>query len=105
MKHQLKMPDLSTTSSPIKVVRWLVEVGWPVERGQPVLEVETDKATIEVEATVSGRLLEQAAGVGTELLAGDVVGIIESEASLTATVMQTESREESTLKTYSPQFL
>jgi TPP-dependent pyruvate/acetoin dehydrogenase alpha subunit len=105
MKHQLKMPDLSTTSSPIKIVRWLIEVGWPVERGQPVLEVETDKATMEVEATVSGRLLEQAAGVGTELLAGEVVGIIESEASVTATVTQTESPEESTLKTYSPQFL
>jgi TPP-dependent pyruvate/acetoin dehydrogenase alpha subunit len=105
MKHQLIMPDLSTTSSPIKIVRWLVEVGWPVERGQAVLEVETDKATMEVEATVSGRLLEQRAGVGAELLAGDVVGVIDTEKNVPGTVIQTESRERSTLRTYSPDFL
>ena len=54
MKFELKMPDLSTTGSPIKVVRWLVAVGEFVERGQAVLEVETDKATMEVEALNSG---------------------------------------------------
>jgi hypothetical protein len=33
MNFELKMPDLSTTGSPIKVVRWLVAVGESVERG------------------------------------------------------------------------
>ena len=50
MKFELKMPDLSATDSPIKVLRWLVDVGELVDRGQPILEVETDKATMEVEA-------------------------------------------------------
>jgi pyruvate/2-oxoglutarate dehydrogenase complex dihydrolipoamide acyltransferase (E2) component len=62
---ELKMPDLSTTGSPIKVVRWLVAVGEFVERGQAVLDVETDKATMEVEALNSGTLLQQIVQAGS----------------------------------------
>jgi TPP-dependent pyruvate/acetoin dehydrogenase alpha subunit len=72
----LRMPDLSTTGSPIKVVRWLVAVGDPVERGQAVLEVETDKATMEVEALSSGTLVQQVVAVGIEASAGDVLAVI-----------------------------
>ena len=72
----LKMPDLSTTGSPIKVTRWLVEVGDFVERGQAVVEVETDKATMEVEALGFGILLQQLVPVGGEASAGDVLAVI-----------------------------
>jgi TPP-dependent pyruvate/acetoin dehydrogenase alpha subunit len=72
----LRMPDLSTTGSPIKVVRWLVAVGDPVERGQAVLEVETDKAAMEVEALSSGTLVQQLVAVGMEASAGDVLAVI-----------------------------
>ena len=72
----LKMPDLSTTGSPIKVIRWLVEVGDFVERGQAVVEVETDKATMEVEALGFGTLLQQLVPVGGEASAGDVLAVI-----------------------------
>jgi TPP-dependent pyruvate/acetoin dehydrogenase alpha subunit len=72
----LKMPDLSTTGSPIKVVRWLVSVGDFVERGQAVLEVETDKATMEVEALSSGKLLQQLVPVGDEACAGEVLAVM-----------------------------
>jgi hypothetical protein len=37
MNFELKMPDLSTTDSPMKVVGWLIAVGESVERGQAVL--------------------------------------------------------------------
>ena len=72
----LKMPDLSTTGSPIKVIRWLVEEGDFVERGQAVVEVETDKATMEVEALGSGTLLKQLVPVGSEASAGEVLAVI-----------------------------
>jgi TPP-dependent pyruvate/acetoin dehydrogenase alpha subunit len=72
----LKMPDLSTTGSPIKVTRWLVEVGDFIERGQAVVEVETDKATMEVEALGFGTLLRQLVPVGGEASAGDVLAVI-----------------------------
>ena len=48
MKFEMRMPDLATTDSPVKVLNWLVEIGAPVKRGQAVVEVETDKATMEV---------------------------------------------------------
>jgi TPP-dependent pyruvate/acetoin dehydrogenase alpha subunit len=72
----LKMPDLSTTGSPIKVTRWLVEVGDFVERGQAVVEVETDKATMEVEALGVGTLLQQLVPAGGEALAGEAIAVI-----------------------------
>src|SRR3984893_12768916 len=90
MNFELKMPDLSTTGSPIKVLRWLVAVGEFVERGQAVLDVETDKATMEVEALNSGKLLEQLVPAGQEACAGEVLAII-GEASAQSTTRTGES--------------
>jgi TPP-dependent pyruvate/acetoin dehydrogenase alpha subunit len=81
MKFELKMPDLSTTGSPIKVLHWLVAVGEFVERGQAVLDIETDKATMEVEALKSGTLLEQRVPAGQEVCAGEVLAILGTEAA------------------------
>ena len=89
MKFELKMPDLSTTGSPMKIVRWLVAVGDPVERGQAVLEVETDKATMEVEALNAGHLLQQLLPVGQDASAGEVIAIIGSAEYLTVTANST----------------
>ena len=75
MNFELKMPDLSTTGSPIKIVRWLVAVGESVERGQAVLDVETDKATMEVEALNSGMLVQQIVQAGQEASAGDLLAL------------------------------
>jgi pyruvate dehydrogenase E1 component alpha subunit len=91
MTFELKMPDLSTTGSPIKVLRWLVAVGEFVERGQAVLDVETDKATMEVEALNSGKLLEQLIPAGQEASAGEVLAII-GESSVQSTARTGESR-------------
>lgn len=57
MEIKMKMPDLSTTEgSDIAILQWLAEVGDKVERGQVILEVETDKAVQEIEAIASGTL-------------------------------------------------
>jgi len=56
MRLEMKMPDLATNESEIRIVRWLVEPGQEVQRGQPLLEVETDKATMEVESAGVPRL-------------------------------------------------
>ena len=81
MEVAMKMPDLATTGSPIKVVRWLVDVGHQVERGGALLEVETDKAVMVVESVVTGRLRSIAAGAaaGEEVSAGQTIAMIETE--------------------------
>jgi len=78
MKFEMKMPDLATTDSPIKVLKWLKEPGQPVKRGEIVLEVETDKAAMEVEATVDGIWVETRAEAGAEVGSGEVIAIIET---------------------------
>jgi pyruvate dehydrogenase E2 component (dihydrolipoamide acetyltransferase) len=50
------MPKLGLTMEEGTIVRWLRKEGDPVEKGEILFEVETDKATIEVEATASGTL-------------------------------------------------
>lgn len=76
------MPQLGESIVEATVARWLVAVGTKVERGQPIAEVETDKATNEIPAPAAGIIGEilVAEGVtvkvGTELLryAGAVAG-------------------------------
>src|ERR1700726_1818243 len=79
MKFEMKMPDLSTTDSVVKILNWLAEIGSPVRRGQAVIEVETDKATMEVEATVNGTLLEKKCEPSAQVDVGEVIAIIEIE--------------------------
>jgi pyruvate dehydrogenase E2 component (dihydrolipoamide acetyltransferase) len=50
------LPQLSISMEEGKVVRWLVEDGQAVSAGQPLVEIETDKATMEVEAPADGQV-------------------------------------------------
>ena len=81
MRFEMKMPDLATTESEIRVLRWMIEPGQQVQRGQPLLEVETDKATMEVESVVTGVLREVRAGVDTAVSVGDVIAVLEIAAA------------------------
>jgi pyruvate dehydrogenase E2 component (dihydrolipoamide acetyltransferase) len=80
MPVELRMPDLATTDSAITVTRWLVGVGQAVARGQPMLEVETDKAAMEVEAYLDGTLSEILAQPGDTVEAGQVIARLAIEA-------------------------
>ncbi len=58
MTHTIIMPDLGQTTGEAKVLRWLKKPGDRVQKGEPLLEVETDKVTMEVEAYTTGYLRE-----------------------------------------------
>jgi pyruvate dehydrogenase E2 component (dihydrolipoamide acetyltransferase) len=79
MDVEIKMPDLATTGSSIRVVRWLVEVGQRVQRGQPLLEVETDKAVMQVESIVTGLVGSISAGAGDEVETGETIAILQTD--------------------------
>ncbi|HUP00740.1 MAG TPA: biotin/lipoyl-containing protein, partial [Gemmatimonadota bacterium] len=57
---------------------WLVEAGARVEKDQPILELETDKATVEVAAETAG-VVEILVQAGETVRVGDVVGRIVAE--------------------------
>jgi len=78
MDYELKMPDLSTTGDDVDIVRWLANVGDDVTRGQAVLEIETDKAVMEVESPVDGVLRECIAQPETSVGIGEIIATIET---------------------------
>ncbi len=73
MEFAMRMPDLGTVDDTIKVVKWLAEVGQPIRRGQPLVEVETDKSIMELESTVTGTLEIINVSAGGEAAAGQVI--------------------------------
>jgi pyruvate/2-oxoglutarate dehydrogenase complex dihydrolipoamide acyltransferase (E2) component len=78
MEVKMKMPDLATTEgTELGIGRWLIEVGQTVKRGQPLLEVETDKALQEVESIVSGVLKCIHVQPGTKVAAGTIIATIQ----------------------------
>jgi len=76
MARPVRMPPLGATSDELQIVQWLKEVGSVVEQGEPLLEVETDKATLEVEAAVAGTLLSVLHGPGETVSVGEVLAYI-----------------------------
>jgi pyruvate dehydrogenase E2 component (dihydrolipoamide acetyltransferase) len=70
------MPDLATTASEVTLIRWLVEVGQPVRLGEPLLEVETDKTSMEVESVAAGILSAVRAQPGDKVAVGQVIAVI-----------------------------
>ena len=74
---QMKMPDLATTGSDIRVIRWLVQPGQAILRGQPLLEIETDKGISQVEAIASGTLKEARVLPNSMVAVGQVIAVLE----------------------------
>ena len=70
------VPRLGVTVKSVTIVDWLVDDGEPVEAGQPLVTVATDKTEVEIEATASG-ILHQAAAVEDEKPVGATIGSID----------------------------
>ena len=66
MATQILMPALSPTMTEGKLARWLKKVGDEVRAGEVIAEIETDKATMEVEAVDEGRLAQILVEAGAE---------------------------------------
>src|SRR5215472_3476554 len=66
MSTQILMPALSPTMTEGKLAKWLKAKGEVVKAGDVIAEIETDKATMEVEAVDEGRLAEILVPEGTE---------------------------------------
>ena len=76
MRHVIIMPDLGQTTSEAKIVSWLKKPGEKLAMGEPLLEVETDKATMDVEAYVGGFLRKKLANEGDMVAASNPVAIL-----------------------------
>ena len=73
MANIIEMPKLSDTMTVGTLVKWLKKEGDAVKTGDMLAEVETDKATMEVESVVSGVLAEVRAGVNDAVSVGQLI--------------------------------
>ena len=76
MAHEVIMPALGMAQDTGLIVSWLKKPGDAVKAGDPIMEVETDKATMEVEAQADGYLTDIRAAAGDDVPVGDVVALI-----------------------------
>ncbi len=76
MVVEVIMPKMGETAEKGKIVKWLKKEGEKVEKGEPLLEIETEKTTIEVEARASGILRKVLAKEGEELPIATVIAYI-----------------------------
>ena len=77
------MPQLGMNQDSAVIVAWLKSTGDAIAAGDPICEVETDKATVEVEAVADGFLSGIAAPEGSDVPVGDVIAVIvETEADV-----------------------
>jgi pyruvate dehydrogenase E2 component (dihydrolipoamide acetyltransferase) len=70
------MPALGMAQETGKVLRWLKAEGDEVTRGEPLMEVETDKVTVEIEAPTDGLLAGLRAAEGADVPVGEAVAVI-----------------------------
>ncbi len=77
MPTPIKLPNLGAEASEATIESWLVAVGDMVAAGDPVVAIETEKATVEIESPVSGTLVEITVAAGGVAPVGGTLGLVE----------------------------
>ena len=78
MAIEIKVPSLGESVSTATVARWIRKAGDTVAADEPIVELETDKVTVEVGAPAAGVLSALSVAEGDEVEAGALLGIIEA---------------------------
>lgn len=78
-RYEFKLPDIGEGIAEAEIVAWHVKVGDNVAEDQQLADMMTDKATVEMESPVAGKVLEVAGEVGDMIPIGSVLVVIETE--------------------------
>ena len=76
MAFELQLPDIGEGLTEAEIVEWLAAPGDTIEVNDPLVEVETDKAVVEIPSPSAGVLLHQGATAGTVLAVGQLLAVI-----------------------------
>src|SRR5581483_4548956 len=76
MATNVILPALGMSQDTGKIVHWLKAEGEQVAQGEPLVEIETDKATVEIEAPASGVLMSVTASDGEDVPVGQVIAVV-----------------------------
>src|SRR5687768_2210440 len=78
-RYEFKLPDIGEGIAEAEIVAWHVKVGDRVEEDQQLADMMTDKATVEMETPVAGKVVELAGEVGDQIPIGSVLAVIETD--------------------------
>ena len=99
----VQMPRLSDSMETGKILRWLKKEGEEVKKGEPLVEIESDKANIEVEAYASGKLSKIVVPEGESAPIGAVIAEIGGDGGATQKAEKTAGPKEKAEKPAEPQ--
>ena len=99
MVREFELPDVGEGVAEGEIVEWLVEEGDPVEEDQPVAEVETDKAVVEVPSPVNGSVQEIHADAGEMVPVGTVIITFAEEGDAESDTAATSAEEPAEMRT------
>jgi 2-oxoisovalerate dehydrogenase E2 component (dihydrolipoyl transacylase) len=78
-RFEFKLPDIGEGIAEAEIVAWHVKVGDTIAEDQQIADMMTDKATVEMESPVAGKVIELAGEVGDQVPIGSVLAVIETE--------------------------
>ncbi len=78
-RYEFKLPDIGEGIAEAEIVAWHVKVGDTVKEDQQLADMMTDKATVEMESPVAGKVVEVAGEVGDQIPIGSVLVVFETE--------------------------
>jgi 2-oxoisovalerate dehydrogenase E2 component (dihydrolipoyl transacylase) len=78
-RYEFKLPDIGEGIAEAEIVAWHVKVGDMVAEDQQLADMMTDKATVEMESPVAGKVVEVAGEVGDQIPIGSVLVVFETE--------------------------
>ena len=93
-RYEFKLPDIGEGIAEAEIVAWHVKVGDTIAEDQQIADMMTDKATVEMESPVAGKVLELAGEVGDQVPIGSVLAVIETEGADRAAEPVEDSKEE-----------
>src|SRR3569833_3262790 len=94
MRYEFKLPDIGEGIAEAEIVAWHVKVGDTIGEEQQIADMMTDKATVEMESPVAGKVLELAGEVGDQIPIGSVLAVIETEGADRAAEPVEDSKDE-----------
>jgi 2-oxoisovalerate dehydrogenase E2 component (dihydrolipoyl transacylase) len=94
MRYEFKLPDIGEGIAEAEIVAWHVKVGDTIAEDQQIADMMTDKATVEMESPVAGKVIELAGEVGDQVPIGSVLAVIETAGADRAAEPVEDSRDE-----------
>ncbi|WP_129791122.1 dihydrolipoamide acetyltransferase family protein [Sphingosinicella sp. CPCC 101087] len=83
-RYEFKLPDIGEGIAEAEIVAWHVKVGDMVAEDQQIADMMTDKATVEMESPVAGKVVQVAGNVGDQIPIGSVLVVFETEGEVEA---------------------